>query len=529
MTANEVAHAYVTLVHTWTASVSPVTSWTWPTLATTWTASTDFGSNRRISLQNIAGPFLIPGTFTFNPIDRVITYRLATGESPIVLTTLLAPALGEIVVAAGSPDAKVESVRMVNLTLAHTAARLEEDCMVDGCSYQSCADSSGAAMHLHGAHGWTLEGLEITSTGQTALWIEDACTDINVSGAWLHDMGAGGVRVGVTAQGIVPNASFALTRGVRLTDSIVEDGGLLCAAGTGILWHNAADGVIEHNEVTQLRYTGISVGWTWSYEATSTANVTVRKNYVHDVGLNTLSDLAGIYLVGPQPGSLVEGNLVTDVSRGGNGAHCFYIDQACSGTIWRGNVGVGAADSIFQVHYGMDNRIENNIFAAPGPSSVDTTSAPPWPCAYPLDCGAAGLRSGKHAAGDGEGAFSAFSFTRNIVALGADASAVLFITAVTDGLANMSFANNTYWRDETASTLQFPSTQDPTTFEQWQLQDKDTGSGVDDPMFVNAKARNFTVRAGSPALARGFEQVDTRDVGPRRSVRPNVWRAADMV
>lgn len=188
------ARAYVLLNHTWTTSISPVVTWSWPTLTTSWTAQKDMGSNRRVAVQNAAAPAdLAPGTFTFDPAARTLTYRLAPGEAAGDLPALVVPALCDVVVVAGTSAAPVESVSLVNLTLAHTAAALEEDCMVDCCSFQGCADGSGAAVHVHGARGWRLQGVEVAYTG-----------DIATSGARTHDLGAGGARVGLTAQACCP-------------------------------------------------------------------------------------------------------------------------------------------------------------------------------------------------------------------------------------------------------------------------------------------------------------------------------------
>ena len=284
-----------------------------------------------------------------------------------------------------------------------------------------------------------------------------------------------------------------------------------------MLWHSADGGVIEHNLVRDFSYTGISAGWTWTYEETSTFNVTIRKNRVTRIGRGVLSDLSGIYLVGPMPGSLVESNYVDNITYGGNGAHAFYADQACSGVTWRGNVGATAQSALFNVHYAMNNTIENNILFSP------TLAHATWPCSYPLDCDLTGLRSGKHADGSGEGAFSQFSFVNNIIVLAGDgdgvpgdANATLFVTAVDDGLANMTFARNLYWRaSPSAAALQFPSTQAPTSFAEWQASGRDAGSVVADPLIADAAAGNWSLLPGSPALAMGFQQVDVSDVGPR--------------
>lgn len=517
LTAAQVEGAFVTLFHTWTSSVGPVFDWAPPTFATGWTSEVDCGSNSRMFLSNVRGvpAALTPGSFLFDARLRRLTYRLAGGEDEGVLARLVAPALPEAIVAAGSAAQPVESVSLVNLTIAHTTASLEEDCAVDGCSYQSCADSHFAAVHLHGAKNFALAGVEVAHVGQYGVWVEEACTSISLARCHLHDLGMGGLRVGPTASGVV--GAPQRTSGVAVSDSVVEDGGHTCDAGTGVLWHSADGGVIEHNLVRDFSYTGISAGWTWTYEETSTFNVTIRKNRVTRIGRGVLSDLSGIYLVGPMPGSLVESNYVDNITYGGNGAHAFYADQACSGVTWRGNVGATAQSALFNVHYAMNNTIENNILFSP------TLAHATWPCSYPLDCDLTGLRSGKHADGSGEGAFSQFSFVNNIIVLAGDgdgvpgdANATLFVTAVDDGLANMTFARNLYWRaSPSAAALQFPSTQAPTSFAEWQASGRDAGSVVADPLIADAAAGNWSLLPGSPALAMGFQQVDVSDVGPR--------------
>jgi hypothetical protein len=400
------------------------------------------------------------------------------------------------------------SVSFVNFTVAHGGAFSDEDCGVDGCSYQSCADGSLAAVHLHGAADVALEGVEVTASGQSAVWLEEGCARIALRRCWLHDLGGGGLRVGVPVSGLLP-AGANLTRGVLLEDSVIEDGGHICEAGTGILWQTAAEGELRHNEVAAFAYTGISVGWTWSDAATEVAHVSVAHTLVHDIGLHRLSDLAGIYLVGPQRGTRVTNNLIRDVFAGANGAHALYLDQACTGVNASFNVAYRTGSAVAQQHYGLDNVLDNNVFAFP-------TSQPPspWPCTFAADCARAGLRSGTHASG--EGATSSFAATRNIFLLGAgaDEDATLFATDVADGLANMTFVRNVYHATD-GRLLAFPPTQAPTSFAQWQAQGKDAGSLLADPLFADAAGGNFTLLPGSPAHSLGIVSIDVSAVGPR--------------
>jgi len=81
--------------------------------------------------------------------------------------------------------------------------------------------------------------------------------------------------------------------------------------------------------------------------------------------------------------------------------------------------------------------------------------------------------------------------------------------------ANASFDNNVYWSTNvTSAPLVFPQDQ---SFAGWQAESRnDLRSAVADPLIADAGGNNFTLLPGSPALARGFQQIDTSNVGPRR-------------
>jgi hypothetical protein len=509
--------AYVTLYHTWTSSISPVLNWnrSSKTFTTSWTASTDFGSNSRFSIQNIIPidiSTLSPGSFLFNATSRSLIYALdeENGETINTLSVLIVPTLPEIVTSDGSLTNPVENVIFTNITFAHTTSMLEEDCMIDGCSYQSCADSHFGAIHLHGALNWQFINVEISHTGQYGFYVDNANTNISLISSHLFDLGAGGVRIGTTDSGIVPSSQF--TSFVTVQDSIIEDGGHICYAGTGILWQNAAQGLISHNNVSNFRYTGISIGWNWQYVETSTYNITVEKNFVYNIGLAVLSDMAGIYLVGPQANTVINNNIVFNITYGGNGAHAFYIDQAASGTLWTNNIGYMATGAVFQIHYGINNIIRNNIIASPSNRYLV------WPCSFPADCSLCGLRSGKQS-----GDISNTIFTNNIIALNSpsdgiesDRNATLFYTLIPTGFENDTFSNNLYYQANIdLSTLQFPPTQNPTSFIEWQKTGKDIDSILANPLFSDFENFNFSLMENSPAFGIGFQQINTRDVGPR--------------
>ncbi|MGH8020125.1 MAG: hypothetical protein ACREIA_17965 [Opitutaceae bacterium] len=73
------------------------------------------------------------------------------------------------------------------------------------------------------------------------------------------------------------------------------------------------DLVIEHNEVFDLPYTGISLGWGWTRSPNAMRRNIVRANHIHDVS-RRMYDTAGIYTLSAQPGTLIVENAIESIT-----------------------------------------------------------------------------------------------------------------------------------------------------------------------------------------------------------------------
>jgi hypothetical protein len=61
------------------------------------------------------------------------------------------------------------------------------------------------------------------------------------------------------------------------------------------------------------------------------------------------------------------------------------------------------------------------------------------------------------------------------------------------------------------------------SFSEWKASGQDAGSIIADPLFVNAGNFDFRLRSGSPALQRGFRQINMTTVGPRVQAGADAW------
>lgn len=440
----------------------------------------------RYYVENVFEALDAPGEWYLDRSSGALTYLPRDGEA-IGSTELVAPRLPALVRFEGKPEAGrlVEHVVLRGLELRDAEpARAEgwvatwphED--VAG-AFQAAFDVPGA-VSLRGARDVALEDLTIRGVGSYAIELGAGCRHDVVRRCDLGDLGAGGIKIGEPK---VP-ADPALETGENtVADCHVHDGGRIHRGAVGIWVGQSAGNVIAHNLVHDLDFTGISVGWSWRYEPSAAARNVVEKNHVHHVGRGVLSDVGGIYTLGVQPGTVIRGNLIHDVTAAAYGAWGIYLDEGTSGVRVEGNVVHHAQSGGFFLHYGRDDVVVNNVFALSREGA---------------------LMRGK------EDATDSLVVERNVVFVrDGDALAWHWKTG------RFRFDRNVYW-DARGTPPRFAGE----TLEARRARGLDAGSIVADPRFVDPDRGDFALREGSPTRDVGFEPIDTSDVGPRRATSP---------
>ena len=152
-----------------------------------------------------------------------------------------------------------------------------------------------------------------------------------------------------------------------ITDVTNEDWGCV-GIGAGFV----RDIRICNNEISDVSYTGISVGWGWNQQPCSMANNLISDNLIYNYAKH-MYDTAGIYTLGAQPHSLIKGNVVRDIytpSYVHDPEHWFYLytDEGSSGITVRNNW--TPAEKYLKNANGPGNTWENN-----GPTVADSIKA----------------------------------------------------------------------------------------------------------------------------------------------------------
>jgi hypothetical protein len=260
--------------------------------------------------------------------------------------------------------------------------------------------SPTAAVRVSYANGIVIERCSFRDLGEGAIAFEIGASQSRVARSAFNRVGSNVIQVGrmpdytgdrhplhrdfagsgawVDAQEKFPGAGPIWDHFVRVAAEApsqieISDNSLVecCTVDLGAvaIWIGYANHVtIAHNLISDLPYTGISVGWRWAPGLTNCHSNHIVGNRIERV-MRQVGDGAGIYLVGEQPGTRIIGNYVNG-SGGNYWAHGLYTDEMSDHMELTGNYATNIADhSIFMNKNGPHQNVRDNNSTA-GPNAI---------------------------------------------------------------------------------------------------------------------------------------------------------------
>ena len=221
-----------------------------------------------------------------------------------------------------------------------------------------------AAVRVVAARQIDFERCRFEHLGSTGLDYEEAVQGGVVRGCLFRDIAGNGLLVGsfspaahethlpydpadrreVCTQQQINNCYF--------TEIGNEDWGCLAIAAGYV-----GDVNIEHNEINEVPYSGISLGWGWTQTVNCMRNNRVHANLIHHYAKH-MYDVAGIYTLGSQPKSCVHSIYKPGYVHDPNHWFYLYTDEGSSFITVRDNWTEG--EKYLQNANGPGNVWENN-------------------------------------------------------------------------------------------------------------------------------------------------------------------------
>lgn len=274
-----------------------------------------------------------PGEWYMDRSAGYVYYIPRSGEN-MATAEVVAPTVETLVSAAGTLNGPVRNVEFRGLTFAYSTW-LQPDTSEGYVSHQAGFSLSGvnatiglktpSAVEFHAAENIRLERNTFIHLGGAGLNFDYGSRHNVIIGNVFRDISSSGIQIGdVSAEASNPADSRERVTHNTIQSNYVTDVAAEYYDAVGIFGGYTSYSTISHNEVANLPYTGISLGWGWGTNSYAEHNE-IMYNRIHHV-MGMLNDGGGIYTLSAQPESTISWNYISDISR--SQAHGIYPDEA---------------------------------------------------------------------------------------------------------------------------------------------------------------------------------------------------------
>jgi parallel beta-helix repeat protein len=459
----------VKTIHIWGASRLRIKSINPETHTVTFTGSTrydagwaTFEKGYRYTVENVREA-MRPGDFYVDSISKILSYMPIKEETP-TKTEVIVPITEQLIVLN-----QVNNVIFDGITFQNTCYQTP----TDGRNFpQADADLSGM-IKATACDNVKIQNCKLRNGDIYGIDLGKGCRNCTVENCQITDLGAGGIRIGSFEY--EPDESRVAGYNT-IRNNLLARLDRVHPAGIGVFIGHSPYNKVEHNDIEDLFYTGISIGWSWGYGNSNSHHNRIAYNHISKIGQGLLSDMGGIYLLGVAPGTVIENNLIHDVVSYSYGGWGIYLDEGSSNVKVQNNVVYRTKSSGFHQHYGKENEIRNNVFAFGGEAQLMRS------------------REEEH---------QSFVFENNIC-YWKDAP----LLGSTWKNNHFVFDKNVYWQVG-GKPFDFAGL----SLDDWRAKGQDKDSLIADPLFMNPDKDDFRLKPGSPAFKLGFKPIDLATVG----------------
>ena len=353
------------------------------------------GHNSAFYLTNARELLDVPGEWYHDINTRKVYYYPREGERMHDAgTEAIIPAVETLVQVEGTLDRPVSNIRFEKITFSYTTwmrpsekghvplqagmyltdgyriePKMQRNYLNHPLDNQGWLGRPAAAVRVVAANQVDFERCRFEHLGSTGLDYEEATQGGVVRGCLFRDITGNGLIVGSFSPAAHEThlpydpadrrevCTHLQINNCYFTEVGNEDWGCLAIAAGYV-----SDINIEHNEICEVPYSGISLGWGWTQTVNCMRNNRVHANLIHHYAKH-MYDVAGIYTLGSQPKSYVTENCVHSIYKPGyvhDSNHWFYLytDEGSSFITVRDNWTEG--EKYLQNANGPGNVWENN-------------------------------------------------------------------------------------------------------------------------------------------------------------------------
>ncbi len=298
------------------------------------------GVNSPFYLTNARELLDQPGEWFYDIRTHKLYYYPLPGEK---INEAVVPAIETLVQVEGTTDRQVKNVTFRNITFSHTTWMRPSEkghvplqagmYLTEGYKLRPQIDRvnnhkldnqgwlgrPAAAVTVSGSENVSFENCAFEHLGYSGLDYISATTGGKVSNCIFTDIAGNGLVAGSFSPASLethlpyrPSDNREVCKGLNINNNLFNDltnedwGCVAVCAGY------VSDFNITNNDIHDVSYSGISLGWGWNRDSVCMKNNYVARNNIYRYATHAY-DVAGIYTLGAQPGTLITENYVHDI------------------------------------------------------------------------------------------------------------------------------------------------------------------------------------------------------------------------
>ena len=335
--------------------------------------------NPRYFLENAAEFLDADFEWFFDANNNKISLKLPENQNPENLK-IVVPVSNGLLQLKGTENNPIKNIHFEGITFENCAWNIPENvyCGVQACHFDPRPDNSGwsvvpAAIYAEWTENSTFKNCAFQNLGGSGLWFSTGCKNCQVENSAFFDISGNGIMIGEGQDRLVNGKSWwqiapnQVALGNTIENCTVQNCGTQFFGAVGIWCGLTAETTISNNEISDLPYTGISIGWMWSPVSTPCRANVIDGNHIHDI-MQILSDGGGIYMLGLQPGSKITNNHIHDVkiNAGRAESNGMFLDEGTTDVLVENNLIYNIAKSPLRFHKATINLVKGNYLFCTG-------------------------------------------------------------------------------------------------------------------------------------------------------------------
>jgi hypothetical protein len=312
-----------------------------------------------------------PGEWYYDRPGGYVYYKPRPGEN-LATASVVAPLDEALVSGVGTPATPIHDIVFEGLTFSYAGwlapstpegyADVQAGFHIVGSGLASPPPPSGwaktpAAVSLRAAQHISVRRNTFAHLGGAGLTLEYGSQNSDITANRFEDISSSAIQVGDIDD-------YATTDPRRMTTDVSIRNNLIVRAGAeyfdavGIWAGYTARTQISHNEIGDLPYSGISIGWGWGQPSYAADN-RIAGNQIYNI-LQTLRDGGGIYTLSSQPGAVIRDNYIHQL---GNDFAAIYLDEGTQQVTVEHNVVAAVPQWLYLNARLVQNNVAQSNFA----------------------------------------------------------------------------------------------------------------------------------------------------------------------